>query len=106
MINYNFTDSSQAYSEAVNTLLRRDVGFISGAEIASFYYKHFVEKMSIRDMGISNSGFGDQVRSILNASGYYALNKRLFDYCLTHYREQLDRLFKVETVLAPELKEG
>lgn len=102
MIKYNFKSSKEAYPEAINTLLRRDVGYVSGAEIASFYYKHFVEKMSIRDMGIKNAGFRNQVRVILRCNGSYAANKRLFDYCLTHYREQLDRLFKVDTVLAPD----
>ncbi|WP_313469023.1 hypothetical protein [Carnobacterium sp.] len=51
------------------------------------------------EMGFMTEGYKAQAQSIVNANenGSYAENKKLFDYCLKHYPEALDKLFKVET---------
>lgn len=95
-IKFNF--SANPYPKQINTLLRMDVGRVTGGEIASFYYKYFIQGQSIADMHIKNSGFRNQVRTILNAKGdYYSVNKLLFDYCMKHYSKDMDKLFNVKT---------
>lgn len=96
-INFNF--STDPYPKQINTLLAMNVGRVTGAEISSLFYKHFVQGMSINEMGIKGSGFRGQVRTILNAKGdYYSVNKLLFDYCMKHYKTDMDKLFNVKTV--------
>lgn len=99
MIDFKFTKKSEEYPEAINALVRRDVGFMSGGEIASYYYKHYVQGLTIRDMRIKSSNYRDIVRTILKANGEYAFNKQLFDYCVLQHKSDLDRLFKVETIV-------
>lgn len=105
MIKYNFKQESAVYSEAINTLLRKDVGLLSGGEIASLFYTHYVEGISIKEMGIKSRNYKYLISIILRANGAYAGSKQLFDYCLMYFPEQLDRLFKVDVIAAPAIEE-
>lgn len=92
MLAYKFTEK---YSQAVHELLRTDVGYISGGQIASILYDFYVKGLSVKEMNCKTIEDSLLATYVLQG-GAYEGNKQLFLYVLERFPEQLDELFDVK----------
>lgn len=89
------------YSENLHSLLRRNIGLMTGGEITTVLYAYYVLHLDVQNMGIRGRNYRKIAKEVLSGAAYRKSDE-LFQNVLRDNPDELDKLFNVKTIKGGE----